>query len=514
MTNCLPENFREAKQRLLDHPEILRLFEEKHSIKKNTIIHAPVGMTEDSQVFFVLYAWDTEHFNPVGVVYYTSDLKQGVIHIKSRSRGAFLGTRMPDKDRDVIIANDPFVWLRVWQEGFADVWMIPEYTCIPSTISNWWQLVFIDFPESEKDKFVGMPVLSYNLESYNGEDLAAMTPEYVGMWALSSPGSVPFLANGLLNFLGHDSLNKKVLMDKYGNYPVKNLGQSMGYALHPKFGTVFTPVYGIRWTFGYTKSGSAPIVLWNKIMKYLRTKLCFLTNEQAATLTAFVMYQWVFPHCPTIINLQIYSSQYQWLAQIYNVVIPLVPRWSAYNKGAIPSVTWVEKVEEEQYVSRVPMIFLDLVETKKSKNFWFGLPLVISGNTGSKMENHKWSLLPKADWLRELLLEYAFNLNPTFPNIQPKHNFIAPLAMVVASVYKTYPVHLRTIADTFLDSSMRIRMDARNWTQLRDIINATVSWKNLPRSSKKSKTSANSIDTTQSESMPEKSPSDDEDGCS
>lgn len=128
------------------------------------------------------------------------------------------------------------------------------------------------------------------------------------------------------------------------------------------------------------------------IVVYIKSNLSFVTHDQAVVLAIFVMYQWVFPHCPTVVNLQIYSTQYQWISQVYNILVPIVPRGTAYNKGSIPSVTWVEKVEDEHFVSRVPMIFMELDESerRKPKNFGYGLPLILNEGTGCKMSNQKW----------------------------------------------------------------------------------------------------------------------------
>lgn len=55
MTNFFEKEFLEAKERLLDRPDILRRFETK-GITRETIAKLPVGLTKEDVVFFPLYS--------------------------------------------------------------------------------------------------------------------------------------------------------------------------------------------------------------------------------------------------------------------------------------------------------------------------------------------------------------------------------------------------------------------------------------------------------------------------
>lgn len=77
------------------------------------------------------------------------------------------------------------------------------------------------------------------------------------------------------------------------------------------------------------------------------------------------------------------------------------------------------------------------------------------------MNNQKWSP-KKSDGLRELLLKWALNFDPVFPTMVTKYNAIGPLSMVIASIFKTYPLYIRNVYNTFVQSELRARTDAKS----------------------------------------------------
>lgn len=77
------------------------------------------------------------------------------------------------------------------------------------------------------------------------------------------------------------------------------------------------------------------------------------------------------------------------------------------------------------------------------------------------MNNQKW-YPKKSDGLRELLLKWALNFDPVFPTLITKYNAIGPLSMVIAAVFKSYPVYMRTVYNTFIHSELRARTDTKS----------------------------------------------------
>ena len=120
--------------------------------------------------------------------------------------------------------------------------------------------------------------------------------------------------------------------------------------------------------------------MYDKLYAYITTKLTFLTKGQAATIVAHIMYQWVAPHFPMVYNLQLHSTQYQWLTQIYNVIHPLTPKGSINNgdvNAASCIFTSASRIDK-QILSLTPQIYLThQVDKLVLTDYGWGLPLVI-----------------------------------------------------------------------------------------------------------------------------------------
>lgn len=119
--------------------------------------------------------------------------------------------------------------------------------------------------------------------------------------------------------------------DRFGTYNTRRGKQNSSYYIHPKFGLSMVPEFTMT-QINHNGDLLPASEIYMLVITYLKSNLSFITHEQAVVIAIFVMYQWVFPHSPTVVNLQIYSTQYQWIAQVYNILVPLTPRGTAFNR--------------------------------------------------------------------------------------------------------------------------------------------------------------------------------------
>lgn len=511
MLNLSEKSLSLAKQRLSDRPEIIRSLEKK-GLSRSTIAKLPIWLTEDSEVFFPLYAGDKEDsFEPIGAIVYNELLKNGVVHNVSPKRGAFLGFKHPEKTKDVILARDPFEFACIWQEWYNDVWLVPDNTSIPHMIRNWNQIIFMNHTEEDVLAYRGLFISSFQMEDiYKEWDLSLLVPEAISMlngWAMVF--SNPFMLQNKLCFVIRRSGYLAVIDSTGGLYPVRyNKLRSLWVFIHPTLGEVECTLQAIH--------GSQSLVpvstyeMYHKLFAYLKSKLFFFTRDQLMILTAFIMYQWIAPHCELKFHLQMFSYQDQWITHVYNVVLELTPKGNR-NLGTreISSIIF-ESVAEEQFMSVSPHLFIGrpLNGTRGA----YGLPFIIDGMNGNDHNNFPYRHNVKNIWLRDMLFNFALHYVPTIEDQAAKYNHIIPFHMILWQVFKDYKGRKqKAIADIFSKGKNWIRnnYDRPYITQS----NFFETWKKAPPLSKRSKTIARLNDTTQKESMQEKSQLDDEDGC-
>lgn len=500
-----------AKQRLSDHPEIIRLLEKK-GLKRKTIATLPIGLTEDLEVFFPLYAWDTENsFEPIGAIVYNEFLLNGVTHLFSRSRWAFLGFKHPVKTRDVILARDPFEFACIWQEWYDDVWLIPDNRCIPYSTKNWNQLIFTNHTQSDIIAYRWFFISSYGMdESYVEWDISKLTPEAIS----NSDSSImifsnPFMLVNKLCFIIKRSGFLSILDSSGELYPIRyNKFKGTATFVHPTQWVVecmMTAIYGSQSLFPISTYDT-----YHKLYTYLKSKLFFLTRDQLMIFTSFIMYQWIAPHCELRFHLQVFSYQDQWITHIYNVLLELTPRWlkNVWDKE-ISSILH-ESIAHEDAMVGAPHIFIGRPVTT-SRGAW-GLPLIIDAMNGNDHNNFPYRNNIKSVWLRDMLFNFALAYKPSIEDQAAKYNHLIPFSMILWQVYKDYYGRKqKVIAEVFSKGKNWIRnnYDRPYITQA----NFFETWKKAPPLSKRSKTIAKLNDTKQNESTQEKSPSEDEDGC-
>lgn len=510
MTNCLPKEFLRSKERLSDRPDLIKSFEQKHGIKRNTLIHAPVWLTEEWQIYFPIYAGDQDQFKPIGAIVYNDNFQQGTVMISRKNQWAFFGVKMPEKERDCIIARDPFEWMRLWQEWYEDVWVLPDLTNIPYMLKNWNQIIFMNLSEEDRVHFKGYMAMDYRFEEkYNGEDLGEITPSFISTHDNNFyTFTTPFMCGGKLCF--HTSRNwKKVILDRDQRmYEIRyNRFEKWNYFIHPTEGMYPCNSQLVNGSGVITKVSARQ--MYDRLYAYITSKLVFLTKGQAATITAFLMYQWVSPHFPVPYNLQIHSTQYQWLVQIFDIIHPLTPR-GMINKGDhnVSSCLFTDAPEiGKQNLAIMPHIYLTHEETSKSvTNFWWWLPLTLEYSAGNKMDNFLFKVSPRVDGIREMLFNFAIYFDPVIPTVATKFNYLAFIGMIVCQVYKTSPIYMRLIGRTIEEANSKLRMYKIHERPDRDLNNNIIEiWKKAPPSSRKSRTSSKRTVSKPKESTPEKS---------
>lgn len=500
-----------AKQRLSEHPEIIRLLEKK-GLKRKTIAELPIGLTEDLEVFFPLYAWDTEDsFEPVGAIVYNEFLLNGVVHITTRNRGAFLWFKHPIKTRDVLLARDPFEFACLWQEWYDDVWYIPDNNCIPSITRNWNQLIFMNHTQEDIMAYRGYFIASYEMEDrYTEGDIWHLVPTAISR---VDTGTVifsnPFLLENQLYFVIRRNGRMAVLDSSGALYPIRfNKYKGANNFVHPTLWVVECTMYSMHGSETITPVGTYE--MYHKLYTYLKAKLFFLTKDQLMIFTAFIMYQWIAPYCDLKFHLQVFSYQDQWITHIHNVIMELTPR-GLRNPGdkEVSSIIF-ESVAKEDMVVWAPHIFIGRPLTT-SRGAW-GLPLIIDAMYGNDHNNFPYKHRVKNVWLRDMLFNFAIRYTPTVEDQAAKYNHLVPFSMILGQVYKDYYGRKqKAIAEVFSRGKNWIRnnYDRPYITQA----NFFETWKKAPPLSKRSKTIAKLSDTSQNVSTQEKSQSEDEDGC-
>lgn len=452
MTNCLPKEFEKAKERLSDHPEILKLLELK-GISRKTISQIPVWLTDDMDVFFPIYAWDINSaFEPVGVIFYSENLSNGVVYFKTTSRGGFLWVKMPDRERDVILARDPFEWALLWQEGYEDVWCIPDSSRIPLVARTWNQLIFMSHTDNDMQAYKGFFLASYNMEeSYNKEDLSDMMTNTItqrdSQWYQFTN---PLLVGNRLSFAVSRN-GRRCVFDSSGQfYRIRfDRFRTISNFVHPAEGLVEITLYDIKWSWVLQKVSLND--MYKKLYTYLKSKLFFCTSAQLMTFTSFVMYQWVAPHCTIKHNLQVYSFQNQWLTQIYNVLINLVPRNfpNPWDKN-ISSILWINDAKPAQ-MWLAPHIFLTLIndDLPVARMNWWGIPMVIDH---SQWNDHDiWPYKPNSNdsGMREMLFNFAVHYDYSMKEYVAKYNMLLPFNMILWQLYTSYYKQQKILYEQF-----------------------------------------------------------------
>ena len=499
-----------AKRRLSDHPEIIRQFEKK-GIKRKTIAALPIGLTEDLEVFFPLYAWDKEDsFEPIGAIVYNEFLLNGVVHLVARSRWAFLGFKHPVRTRDVILARDPFEFACIWQEWYDDVWLIPDNRCIPYSTKNWNQLIFTNHTQDDILAYRGYFISSYGMEEpYVEWDLSTLVPEALSNSDSNLIFSNPFMLVNRLCFVIKRSGMLSVLDSSGELYPVRfNKYKGIGNFIHPIHWSVDCAITAISGNQSFSPIGTYET--YHKLYTYLKSKLFFLTRDQLMIFTAFIMYQWIAPHCTLKFHLQVFSYQDQWITHIYNTLLELTPRWMRNMWDKEVSSIVHESVAHEDAMVGAPHIFIGR-PIRTSRGAW-GLPLIIDAMNGNDHNNYPYRHNTKSIWLRDMLFNFALAYQPSIEDQAAKYNHLIPFSMILWQVYKDYYGRKqKVIADIFSKGKNWIRnnYDRPYITQA----NFFETWKKAPPLSKRSKTIAKLNDTSQSASTQEKSQLEDEDGC-
>lgn len=500
-----------AKLRLSDHPEIIKLLEKK-GLKRKTIATLPIGLTEDLQVFFPLYKWDKENsFEPVGAIVYNEFLLNGVTYIFSRGWWAFLGFKHPVKTKDVILARDPFEFACIWQEWYDDVWLIPDNTCIPYTTKNWNQLIFTNHTHGDVMAYRGFFLSSFNMEEpYLEWDLSKLVPDAVSFLDSSSVlFTNPFIVANKLSFVIKRTGSLCILDTTWELYPVKyNRFRHIGNFIHPTLGVVECSTHAM-----YGSQSLFPVTtydMYHKLYTYIKSKLFFATRDQLMIFTAFIMYQWISPHCELKFHLQIFSYQDQWITHIYNTLLELTPRGMNNSGTKEASSILFESIAAEHAMVGAPQIFIG--RPINGTRWAWGLPVIVDAMNGNDHNNFPYRNNIKNVWLRDMLFNFALCYVPSIEDQAAKYNHLIPFSMILWQVYKDYYGRKqKVIADFFSKGKNWIRnnYDRPYITQA----NFFETWKKAPPLSRKSKTIAKLNDTKQNESMQEKSPSDEDDGC-
>jgi len=513
MTNFFEKEFLEAKERLLDRPDILRRFETK-GITRETTSKLPVGLTKEDVVFFPLYSWMTKDiFEPTWVIFFNEFLEAGITLFNKPHKGGFLGVTQPKEREEAIIATDPFEWMLLWQEWYDYTWCVPDHSRRPKSIRFWRRACFLH-PISDEDQhhYRDTLIASYNLEEYHGWLVKNIPLSIVhGMEAPRFRN--PFVYKGknyIAAFRGHGLF----LIDEDHQQTRGNASGPYYIFQHPELGTIeMVPSYAPKYYGDIFDIDERDV--YDQLFFYLKDTLYFMSELQVQIVTTMVMYLWVSYHDDMKWQFQIVSREDMWLHQIFNIVYPLLPHSAVSNGSSYLSACFnVERWERRNNNAWVNILLTHL----KSWLFGYGIPLYIDEVMGNG-EIRPYRNVTN-EWLRALLFNYALHFKYTDEDkksmrTRNRYTFMKPFDIVLSKFYtlQTWGSRGRQIATEILDSRNNIQRDLKDgkveWSF--NFFQPIVWRKRVRRLSKRSK----KLTDKRSKSkglMPENSLSEDDDG--
>lgn len=514
MTNLFPESFVTGKKRLSERPDILRSFE-KIGIKPDTVRKLVVWLTEDWKVYFPLYGGDNkDSFEISGVIYFNESLEAWVIHITKWYKWAYLGVDLPNPEYEAIVVQDPFEWMRLWQEGYNNVWCIPDYTKRPPSYKYWSRINFVhDIDDETISHFRETPLATFELDE---PFMEWRLPENAESRSRSVIGNVifknPFQVMGK-NFILIRNGAGKYLIDQDLNFYKASANRASDYAIsvtHPYVGEILVNKSLMITQYTPVVAQKSEREVFNAVYDYIEGNLYFFTELQALILTTEILYLWRGYQDTIPYSFQILCKNEMWLQQILSVVYPILPH-GAINSGSsnIPSIMNTERIQRDTNMFG-NHIYLSHVEASQ---FWYGLPMFIDyyfGNKELRKYRNKSSV-----WLRDKLVAYSVQFYwPDTSDLPVKLQWMRPFEQVLRSMYTktTWTRKVKTMADLFEESRKQCASLAR--TNHFDNFNFFANlWlaRNRLQSSKKSRTTSKTKRPTDvSESTQEKSPSDDD----
>lgn len=505
MTNLFPESFEIARKRLSERPELLRLFEKK-GIKPQTVRKLMVWITDDWKIFFPLYgASEKNSFEVSGVIYFNEHLSAGVVSITKPLKWAYLGTDLPSSDFEAIIVSDPFEYMRLWQEGYDNVWCIPDFTKPPPTYKYWSRLVFLhEIPEDAISYFRECALATFDV----GEEyMEGPLPEKAESRSRSILSNIiwrnPFQLLGKNYAMYRNGTGVFLIDEDFTTIKARAFSRDdFSYsATHPYLGEIFvakSTVINNHTTIEPVKSEKE---VYLELRSYIENNLYFLTDLQVLIITAQVMYLWRNYQDTIPFSFQILCRNEVWLTQIFHVIFPILPHGALNSGGShIASIFNVERFERKNNILGAH-IYLSRVD---KSNFWYGIPLLVDSTFWSD-DNRRYKNVPPKN-LREKLFAYSIQFKwPAISDLPVKYQWLRPFELVLATMYtkESWSKKIRQIA-VELDAS-RKQINAFNHSNVSNFSFFNNVWQ--PRSrlrlSKKSKITPIKRDSSASASTQE-----------
>jgi len=514
MTNLFPESFATGKKRLSERPDILRSFE-KIGIKPDSVRKLVVWLTEDWKVFFPLYGGDNkDSFEISGVIYFNEYLEAWVIHITKWYKWAYLGVDLPNPEYEAIVVQDPFEWMRLWQEGYNNVWCIPDYSKRPPSYKYWSRINFVhDIDDETISHFRECPLATFELDLPFMEGRLPENAESRSRSVISNAiMRNPFQIMGKNFILVRNGMGKYII-DQDLNYYKASANRGNDYAIsvtHPYVGEILVNKSIMITLLTSVVAQKSERDVFKDLYDYIEGNLYFFTELQALILTTEILYLWRSYQDSLPYSFQILCKNEMWLQQIMNVVYPILPH-GAVNSGTsnIPSIMNTERVDRSSNIFG-SHIYLSHVEAWQ---FWYGLPMFIDYYFGNK-DLRKYRNKSDA-WLREKLLAYAVQFHwPDTSDLPMKLQWMRPFELVLRSMYTkaTWTRKIKTIADIFEESRKRCSTLSRNdkYDNFNFFSNQWLARNRLQSSRKSKTTSAKKPRIDASASMQDLSPSDDD----
>ena len=186
--------------------------------------------------------------------------------------------------------------MRLWQEGYNNVWCIPDYTKRPPSYKYWSRINFVhDIDDEIISYFRECPLATFE---YDEPFMEGRLPENAETRSRSVIGNVifknPFQIMGK-NFVLIRNGSGKFLIDEDLNFYKANATKASDYAIsvtHPYVGEVLVNKSLMITQYTSIVAQKSERDVFNSIYDYIEGNLYFFTELQALILTTEIMYLW------------------------------------------------------------------------------------------------------------------------------------------------------------------------------------------------------------------------------
>lgn len=192
--------------------------------------------------------------------------------------------------------QDPFEWMRLWQEGYDNVWCIPDYEKRPPSYKYWSRINFVhDIDDEVISLFREAPLATFELDE---PFMEGRLPENAETRSRSAIGNAifknPFQIMGK-NFILIRNGSGRYLIDQDLKYYKASANKFNDYAVsvtHPYVGEILVNKSVMITLYTSIVAQKSEREVFNSLYDYIEGNLYFLTEIQALMITTAILYLW------------------------------------------------------------------------------------------------------------------------------------------------------------------------------------------------------------------------------